>query len=492
MRKKHKRRIVIPRIPAAPIPVTGRVGTIFPRAVSRLPMKLVYHRPKKSHPQKVRSPRIPGTRSLNISEPVGYDYYTSSDFSRDGTVQHSHTNGFTNLGSNFRTGVANPYWKDQCRKGNNATTAMSAQNIFSERSFWSAYTIGKEYTNTGQLFTSWNISASGFLQYGNPQALVSSADPSTVTDVHNRCIRKFIEEVNAARSSENLTGRSIKHFKHDVHSTLHPMSGIQSKISSYLTSLEKVSYGKLKGPSLYSTITQAYLEFKFGVQPFVQDITDIVQDMVIRDRKRNPSVPVQATAHKTYVGSSGILAFGGNDPGFLAPLQPYLTRQITSVYSERMRGAVRTGIDDNGKLGVIQDNRLLPEDWLPTAFSILPYAWMINYFTNIRDIIDAASFRYSNLVWGCFTTQDVTTIIFGDVGFSNPGYVLSPGFNSNYATVTSGGSATFRYTRTSRSLLTPASLIPSFAFSIPTASTPWLNMMAAFSPRIVKVVSKLF
>jgi hypothetical protein len=266
------------------------------------------------------------------------------------------------------------------------------------------------------------------------------------------------------------------------------MQGIQDKIQSYLTSLKKVSYGKLKGPSLTSAISQAYLEFKFGVEPFTEDISDIVSDMVIRDRKRNPSVSVHANAHARYQQDqleyvpNGMTAFGSFQPS-----QKY-TR--TFVYSERMTGACRTGINDDGRLGVIQDNRLLPKDWAPTAFSILPYAWMVNYFTNIREIIDAASFRYSDLVWGCQTTLKSCEVDYQNIYLKTPNVFAGSGLLTQ-TIQGGGGSATFTAKSYVRNPLSPASLIPEFTFSIPTKPTPWVNMMAAFGPQIVNVVSRL-
>jgi len=455
--------------------------------------RIAYARVSNRH-KKIRVPRIPGVRSVNIVEPTGYRVTTESSYSDTGSSGGTHSSsGFRVIGTSFRNGSQNPHWKDQCRLGANATTPLSFADYSGEfdRSFWTAYSIGvSRRQSNNSVSRVWSYGVSSFLDYGLPNT--NSAPTSVITDVHNHCIRKFIDAVSAAQSSENLTGRSIKHFKHDVHSTLHPMAGIQSKISSYLTSLEKVSYGKLKGPSLYSTITQAYLEFKFGVEPFVNDISDIVSDMVIRDRKRNPSEPVTARSHQIYHGQTFRGAYTG-DSGFMVAFSPFWNGKVTSTYSEQMRGACRTGINDDGKLGLVQDNKLLPKDWAPTAFSILPYAWMVNYFTNIRDIIDAASLRYSDLVWACSSTRDITVTDIGNIFLNSPNLDAGVfGVYTNYATESFGGNATFSVKTGNRFILSPAQLVPSFVFTIPTSSTPWVNMMAAFSPKIFKIVGNLF
>lgn len=395
--------------------------------------------------------------------------------------------------ANTRTGFQNPRWKDQCRLGVSATTTFSGTSISGSPIWYTGYYIGKGFRSNGSIQRWWDYSGWGFpyLSYVPTSVNVPA---SVVTDVHNRCIRKFIQEVTEAQSSENLTGRSIKHLKHDIHSTLHPMQGIRDKISGYLTTLEKVPYGKLRGPGLYNTLTSAYLEFKFGVEPFVDDITAIVSDMVIRDRKRNPSVPVQATAHAIFNGSTVRDQF--SDASFLGQLLNISCNvSQTSTYSERIKGAVRTGINDDGRLGVIQDNRLLPKDWLPTAFSIMPYAWMVNYFTNIGDIIDAACFRFSDVVWACLTERSVARAAYS-APFAHAPNPIGSGTNfaggTNFAMQVDGNSSTFEYKKITRTALIPSELVPDFTFTVPSGPTPWVNMMAAFSPRILGVVSRLF
>jgi hypothetical protein len=452
---------------------------------------------RKTH-KLVPIPHAPRIHQLVTSEIEAGEFFAQTRFydwvdGNPASANVQHSSGTQVIGTSTKTGVSNPFWKDQCRLGINATTSLSARKFSLKQSYWSGYSIGTSYRNNGSVFRKWDYS--GVVKPHIPLKYGFKAAPAdVVTDVHNRCIAKFISEVSSARSSENLTGRSIKHFKHDVHSILHPMTGVQKKISDYLTSLEKVKYGKLKGASLYSVITQAYLEFKFGVQPFAQDISDIVDDMVIRDRKRNPSEPVRGSASHTYFGAnedSNVGSFA--DFGYMGVFQIAQNMQITSAYSEQLKGAVRTGINDDGRIGVIQDNKLLPEDWLPTAFSIMPYAWMVNYFTNIRDIIDAASFRFSDLVWGANSTRDITTYVFQDIQMLQPDIEFGAvGLHSNFGYASTGGNATVESKTITRYAITPATLLPSFAFSIPVTPTPWVNMMAAFSPRIFSLVGRIF
>jgi len=426
---------------------------------------------------------------LNTTQPFAlHTDNISTAIDIDGTVHPvTRSSNMIAVGTNSRLGFQNPWWKSQCKNGSNATTPFVGVEYDAGDAFVSAYSIGTQFNplQGNREIGRWDYTSSGFIQ-PNIIASTISVPSNVITDVTNRCIKKFLAECTAAMSSENLTGRSIKHFKHDIHSTLHPMTGIRDKISSYLTSLEKVKYGKLRGPSLLSAISSSYLEFKFGVQPFVTDITDILTDLVIKDRKRNPTVPVEATASSTYQGSDQISSWINS--GYFSAFQPKHYAVVTASFSVRMKGGIRTNTGMDGRVGFIQDNRLLPEDWAPTIASILPYAWMVSYFTNVRDIIDGISFRTSNLSWGSKNTRAMQIVRYGQVFASNPNPFANPPNVNVFSTVISGGSSTSSYKSTQRSSITGPDLVPTIEFTIPSSPTPWLNMMAAFLPRILKVV----
>lgn len=429
------------------------------------------------------------------SELVGYSWRYLVQSNSNGSLDTFSPRGFKPLGTNTLTGAYNPGWKDLVRTKSGATTLLVATSYDGdlERSNWSWFLSGDRFvlaTGKETLFT--RQVGTGFIQYPVLPSVVS-VPTSVALDVRNRAIRKLIQEVNSARSSENLTGRSIRHFKHDMHSLIHPMQGIQDKVSDYLTSLKKVSYGKLKGASLLSTVREAYLEFKFGVQPFTVDVTDIMSDLVVKGRKRTPTVPVEATASQTFAGSSGAIDLNQFSNTGCA-VTPNINVSITSKYSIRFKGAVVSGINEDGRIGLVQDNRLLPSDWAPTLFSIMPYAWMVNYFTNIGDLIDAASFDFQNLAWCNETIRTTNVVEYSNIWLTGTPLqsVTPPGFQDFITMFSEGGNAIFRWKQVTRALITPADLVPTFEFSIPKSPTPWLNMMAAFLPRIQSIERSLF
>jgi hypothetical protein len=203
-------------------------------------------------------------------------------------------------------------------------------------------------------------------------------------------------------------------------------------------------------------------------------------------RFRFPVYPVHGGATGTFDSSNTLT--GMAESGYCSIFKPSAYMKINSSYSVRFKGAIRTNTD-NGQIGRAQSLRLLPADWLPTAWDLLPWSWVADYFTNIGDIIQALSFPTSNLVWACETDRTINTVEYSDVflvmkDWLPPDYywVQTPKFNC------SGGSARFRFNNVNRSPVTGASLLPSFEFSIPTSKYPYFNLAAVLITRSKKLV----
>lgn len=429
---------------------------------------------------------MPESTSRASQTSYHYGLYSSVDITGNLTAnQHSSTStsGTANVRRNTASGYKLPNWRDIVRAGGNATTNFSGTLYTSEASWFTAVQELLLSEQSGSKWSRQHYENYGYLPYDSYPS-TPSISSGTITDATNRCIRRFLEEFEKAFSSDNLTGRSIKHFQHDVHSISNPMKGLRDEISSYLGRLGKVAQGKGPKSRLLREVRAAYLELTFGIQPFTDDITAILTDL---GRYRFPSIPISAQATVSDPASSSTVDISSK---FTYKLSRFLqTMVIASTYSVRYKGAVRTQTGMDGKIGFIQSQRLLPQDWVPTLFSILPYAWMVDYFTNIGDIIDGLCFCFNDLAWGCKTVLEKSSVTYSEVSIlpiPPPGFPVVSSENSAY-----GGNAVFTCKTVNRSPLVPSDLVPRLVFTIPTRPKEWLNMMAVFQPRILKIVSSL-
>lgn len=411
-----------------------------------------------------------------------YDYHSFGTISGEVTQHVDSTKNFNKFGSNSLTGVTNPRWRDQVRLGENATTPASGTMFNLPSSEWYSLQYDGRLQDVGnpRVWQETHIE-----QYGQwPLPSVPSATPSTsvVTDITNRCIRKFIAAVSAAQTNGNITGRSIRHFSHDVHTLLNPLSGIRTGLTGYLKRIKKSAITLPNAKAVLQDVRDGYLELTFGLKPFSEDIASILSDL---SRKRFPTIPVSASASTNYSGSNATQI-----PGY-GPLERWRRNYRTiSRYTVRYKGAVRTHSNENGQVSWFQDNQMLPQNWVPTLVSILPYDWLINYFVNLNDVVDSMCFVYSDLAWGCKTIINETTTVCSEWDFNLPTNGVGSYWVYNNKTCY-GGNSTYGRKDFTRSVLTPTDLVTKVEFRIPHNLHQYVNMLAVFSPQLTSVVKLL-
>jgi len=400
------------------------------------------------------------------------------------TPLHTNQSSVTyNVRSNTRSGVRNPQWRDQVKLGTNATTPFSGVDARINKLVpLSVVTIGvMQAGDVAATQSGVSYSISGFPAYTS--IFTPNADSSVQTRVINRCISKFLDACDEARSSIEA-GQDIGEYRETLESIHRPLGSMQDKLRVYLNQLTKASRSIKRGPALRKVIADTYLEFRFGINPLVDDVAKIIADC---GRFRFPVIPVHAAAHERYQGSASITTLGN--------MGDYPSNQIgIRSYSEfycRYKGAYRSNSNEKtGKIGVLQSLRLLPEDFIPTVWDLLPYSWMVDYFTNVGDVYRGLCFVTSNLVWSCKTTRDRNVYSYSN--FRPVTLTLSPGFHwVSVNNQCSGGEAEFEVRVVNRSALSAADLIPRFQIQIPQSKYPYLNMLAVASQKF-RALSRVF
>jgi hypothetical protein len=141
-------------------------------------------------------------------------------------------------------------------------------------------------------------------------------------------------------------------------------------------------------------------------------------------------------------------------------------------------------------LDVLQMNSL--QDFEVTAWDLLPYSFLVDYFTNIGDIIHASTFTAYNLDWGVQTsrTRIESTYSFNAI----PDFLHNPAivYTENWC---KGGNSSISSTTFVRNSITAASLIPEFRVSLPTSAKPWENigalLVSRYADKLVPFYNKL-
>lgn len=372
----------------------------------------------------------------------------------------------------FSVGYKNPNWRDQVRKLENACTSYTGIDYSDDpRPFVSLYQ-AVTYRRQSDGAIVYAVASAGFSGLTSVTCPAYSDPPSSVvTDVTNRCIKDFLKSVDSAQSSLEA-GQDIGEWKQTLESVHHPLNSLKTYILNYFPTLKKRAR-KYKDPkSLKKVLADTYLEFHFGWQPLVTDVSQAIADI---GRFRFPAIPVHGKAKVAYNRTSSTILGGYDDP--ITHTHSYTE---TSTYEVRYKGMLRPrNLGSDGRLSLAQSLQLTPDKWLPTAWDLLPYSWMSDYFINIGDIISGLSSAMSiDLAWGVNTTRHHIDRHYLEVSMPDP-YIQEPGYDMVYhENSVHGGTCDTWAKKVERAPLVTADLIPRLEFSIPGSKYPFYNMGA--------------
>lgn len=394
---------------------------------------------------------------------------------------------------NSLSGYRNPYWRDQIRLGENATTPLTG-NMWQARTGEDWFAFGSEVRylarNTGGL--QYYLKEDTGISIGMPWGWTATTPPaSVVTQTSNRVIARFLSKIQDATSAFE-SGQDLGEFRETLRGIHQPLESLKVKLLSYFDELEKVRSRSRNRIYLSKALADTYLEFRFGWLPLADDVASAISKVgLIRPK----TIPISASSHEVHSVSDTLYLLGNIIAfSYQGLTVPYIRAHQKSEYYIRYKGAVRARVDPNGRSSVARELQLLPSNWLPTAWDLLPYSWIADYFTNIGDIISALTFCFGDLAWGQKTVRNKTTWTYHDLYMSvpDPWYLQlsNPNLQRDLCVqyVIPATNPSYTVTSLSRTPLVSTDFLPQFAFRIPTSKYPYLNLGALLLSRASKLV----
>jgi len=374
------------------------------------------------------------------------------------------------------TGSLNPGWRATIRNGGDATSNFDAvrHQVEGDPSYFyyrSGFWLDPRFPAT-QL-----CSGVANLKWQNDSI---NAGISLVADVRNRAIRKFLDNAKSVRSSFEA-GQDLGEIKQTIESLIHPMNSLKQLTLNYFTKLKKAKVKNKDRISLHKALSDSYLEYRFGWRPLALDLADAFAGLTSR-RRMSSTAPCQgsatgseATDHHSDVNCSSVNC---DAP---APLNSY----SYTIYSCRIKGAIRLNLDSNGNIPIPQLLQLSTlNDFAVTAWDLLPYSFVVDYFTNIGDVINALTFPSSDLVFICQTEHTKLINQYSSSPVHTPD---SNGYIWKHETWRPFNARTV-VTKVSRRRLQSIDLLPSVRVSLPVSSRPLENIGALISSNVKSLV----
>lgn len=363
-----------------------------------------------------------------------------------------------------------PDWRLRCRTGRPATTSLSVNVTNCSHS---ETTIGSQYWEAPpnvRTASDWRERTSlGDMAVGIRLNNPGSPAGLDLSNAQQAALGKFYQKLKDSRQALQggaLLGEIGETFRMVKSNSL----GIMSRLTSWNRALQRAKRYTRTRQHRLKEASDRWLEFQFGVNPLIQDINAGLESFV-EPRKEVRRVRGNGKDNFTTSSSTAEIPFGA--------LYTHWTDKVTTVREFRYLGAVAAEVPGAGT--VMARLGLLPSDFIPTLYELLPWSFLVDYFSNLGSVIGSICEPTSNVVWA----QQGSKASF--MCESTMSARVNPDFKWVVWTSTSPYRQTYETTRITRSGLT-FSEIPSLELKlkVPGFSKKWLNLSALVAARSFK------
>jgi hypothetical protein len=267
-----------------------------------------------------------------------------------------------------------------------------------------------------------------------------------------------------AKISPFSGGVFLGELREAIHMIRNPAKALFDQIRSYAYGAKKLRkrIGKEKWKKVAAGL---WLESVYGWLPLISDVKSGARAVsrVVNDFRPNEYVSSDEVSDATQIQPTTLKSRSWDNASW------YYYQDITEVSSYKVVGAVR--IDPASTLrGSLDVFGISWDQVLPTAWELLPFSFVTDYFSNVGDVIASASILNGRVVWISGSTKIVRRV-------RQDGFTAIQGGQLNQSCSASAGQFNATITRYARSPI--ASAVPSLQFECPgLKSMKWLNLTA--------------
>lgn len=372
---------------------------------------------------------------------------------------------------NRAEGIKNPRWREQIILGQNATTPLEGVK-------WSL-------TRDDPI----DLEETCYLHPAAPTGAwqwltqVANMPPSTETVLHADLVAIPVAEANS-RALSQLTSEIrdkraafqgstfVAEFSDVIRLLRNPAKGLFSGVRNYLSLVRKNGrkWGRRSRRDAERALAETWLEYQFGWKPLLNDIDDMMYILATEYRKG-----LHEREWATGVGEDMGLVRKSTDTSWLYyPPNPRVCKRRIRYYSKVVYTA-NLGYMTNSP--PVRNLGFTPREWLPALWELLPWSFLVDYFTNIGEIISALSYVGSDVN---FVNKTTIRVIYEDsqmAGFA-PTHSNQYWYETSPPTVKGSlGALVFTGQKVDRAVY-DGMLVPTLRFHTPGSSLRWLNIAA--------------
>lgn len=404
------------------------------------------------------------SESTSKTFPVRYERpwgYSHTRFNGD-NVSFTSKNTFS--ATNYTVGEKNPRWKMQVSRGQAAGTDFTGEL---NHIHTTPFIISQEAIPRPN-WTPNPYSYQSSTNYGTRFPSFPSLHPSSLseTKANNKALEVLVRKIRSKQTSWE-GGVFFGELLQTTHLIADRGRRIRQGLDDYASHLERIAI-QLRRQSRkrkLMILAETWLEYQLGWAPLVADIDNAAKTVAESDLLLEGSwEPTRAVGNEKKLISSQKSQIGSGYPRF------EVLNTIHSDVTVRYISCIDVGTHNVLSLRRIG---LSPDNWLPTLWELIPYSFVVDYFTNIGDMISAASLARSSIRWTLKTVRKQYISEFIDW---KPIHTPNTYYYTYVLTQTTPGKVS-RVKRVVTRSPYNGSLVPDITFNVKGVSgTQWLNI----------------
>lgn len=236
---------------------------------------------------------------------------------------------------------------------------------------------------------------------GYPAGVYQISDPSTpsisIETANSIASKKFYKKVKAC--SESWNGLQwAGELREALRMLRNPMQALRRSASDdYLAAIKRL---KRRSPKSWASgISGAYLEWFYGWRPTLMDVADVCDTIDILSYERMWRREIRAVGRVEPQPTVTQSSFQDESFGYAFQTRVAQGQKGKVVYRGLYARDVKRSGADWDRSGIMRQAGITLENIVPTAWQLLPWSLLVDYFANVGDILETYFTSLENVRW---------------------------------------------------------------------------------------------